>query len=52
MSGPTIHCPECRRELFNLHRPQCLWCGARLTPEEFQQVAEAPPARLRRCRCP
>lgn len=44
MSRPMIHCPDCHRELFNLHRPQCLWCGARLTQEQFQQVAEAPGA--------
>jgi len=44
MSRPMIHCPDCHRELYNLHRPQCLWCGARLKEEEFQQVAEAPGA--------
>ena len=42
MSRPTIHCPACGRELFHLRRPQCLWCGARLPPNGFQQVA-APP---------
>ncbi len=39
MSRPMIHCPYCRRELYGLRRPQCLWCGARLTDEEFRQVA-------------
>ena len=42
MSRPMIHCPQCQRELFNLHRPQCLWCGARLTEAKFEQLAESP----------
>ena len=42
MSRPMIHCPDCHRELYNLHRPQCLWCGARLTEAEFEQVAQSP----------
>ena len=46
MSRPMIHCPDCHRELYNLHRPQCLWCGARLTDAEFEQVAQAPGAPL------
>ena len=43
MPRPTIHCPQCRRELFNLHHPWCLWCGASIAPEQFELVA-APPA--------
>ena len=39
MSRPMIHCPTCGRELYQLRRPQCLWCGARLAEEEFAQVA-------------
>ena len=39
MSRPIIHCPHCHRELYNLHRPQCLWCGACIAEDEFQQVA-------------
>jgi hypothetical protein len=39
MLHPIIHCPGCHRELFNLHRPQCLWCGAQISPEQFEQVA-------------
>lgn len=46
MSRPMIHCPDCHRELCNLHRPQCLWCGARLTEAEFEQVAQSPGAPL------
>ena len=44
MSRPMIHCPDCHRELYNLHRPQCLWCGARIAEDEFQQVALPPGA--------
>jgi len=44
MSRSIIHCPLCHRELYNLHRPQCLWCGARLTEAEFEQVALPPGA--------
>jgi hypothetical protein len=44
MSRPMIHCPACGRELYQLRRPQCLWCGARLTDEDFQQVALPPGA--------
>lgn len=40
MPRPTIPCPQCRRELFNLHHPWCLWCGANITPEQFEQVAQ------------
>lgn len=39
MPRSTIHCPQCRRELFNLHHPWCLWCGASIAPEQFEQVA-------------
>ena len=46
MSRPMIHCPACRRELYQLRRLQCLWCGARLTNAEFQQVALPPGAPL------
>ena len=46
MSRPMIRCPDCHRELYNLHRPQCLWCGARLTDAEFEQVAQSPGAPL------
>ena len=42
MSRPTILCPACGRELYHLRRPQCLWCGARLPADEFQQVALPP----------
>ncbi len=44
MSRPMIHCPACGRELYQLRRPQCLWCGARLTEDQFQQVALPPGA--------
>lgn len=44
MSRPMIHCPACGRELYQLRRPQCLWCGARLAEDEFQQVALPPGA--------
>ena len=44
MSRPMIHCPACGRELYQLRRPQCLWCGARLTDEEFRLVALPPGA--------
>ena len=40
MPRPTIHCPQCRRELFNLHHPWCLWCGASIAPEQFELVAQ------------
>ena len=40
MPRPTIHCPQCRRELFNLHHPRCLWCGASIAPEQFEMVAQ------------
>lgn len=39
MPRPTIICPQCHRELFNLRRPHCLWCGARISLEQFEQVA-------------
>ncbi len=42
MSRQTIQCPGCGRELFNLRRPQCVWCGARIAADQFEQVA-APP---------
>ena len=42
MSRPTIQCPGCRRDLYNLKRPQCVWCGARIADDQFEQVA-APP---------
>ena len=42
MSRPMIHCPACGRELYHLRRPECLWCGARLSTDEFQQVALPP----------
>ena len=40
MPRPIIHCPQCRRELFNLHHPWCLWCGANITPEQFEKGAQ------------
>lgn len=40
MPRSTIHCPQCRRELLNLHHPWCLWCGANITPEQFALVAQ------------
>ncbi len=46
MSRPMIHCPACGRELYGLRRPQCVWCGARLTEDQFQQVALPPGASL------
>ncbi len=39
MSRPIIQCPRCGRELYQLRRPQCIWCGARLSEELFEQVA-------------
>ena len=39
MPRSTIHCPQCRRELFNLHHSWCLWCGANVTQEQSEQVA-------------
>ena len=44
MPRPTIHCPQCHRELFNLHHPRCLWCGAEITAEQFALVAAPPSA--------
>jgi hypothetical protein len=44
MSRPTILCPGCGRELFHLNRPQCVWCGARLSQEQFEEVAAPPTA--------
>jgi len=44
MSRPLIHCPSCHRELYQLRRPQCVWCGVRLTEEEFRLVALPPGA--------
>ena len=43
MSRPTVQCPGCRRDLFNLRRPQCVWCGAHIAADQFDQVA-APPS--------
>ena len=43
MPRPTIHCPLCHRELFNLRHRHCLWCGADIPREQFELVA-APPA--------
>ena len=43
MPRPTIHCPSCHRELFNLRHRHCLWCGAEIPREQFELVA-APPA--------
>ncbi len=42
MSRPTIYCPQCHRELYHLHTPHCLWCGADLPEEQFEQVALPP----------
>ena len=42
MSRPTIQCPHCSRELFNLRYPHCSWCGTELMEEEFQKVAKPP----------
>ncbi len=44
MPRPTIHCPQCHREIFNLRRPLCLWCGANIPHEQFEQVAALPTA--------
>ena len=44
MSRPTILCPGCGRELFHLYRPQCVWCGARLSQEQFEEIAAPPTA--------
>lgn len=42
MPRPIIHCPQCHRELFNLRRPLCLWCGANIPREQFEQVVALP----------
>jgi hypothetical protein len=39
MPRQMIICPSCHRELHHLHRPQCSWCGAEMTEEEFEKVA-------------
>ena len=42
MTRPLIHCPSCHRELYHLHLPECSWCGAAISAEEFQKVALPP----------
>lgn len=39
MSRPIIHCSACGRELFQLRRPLCIWCGAQISPDQFAEVA-------------
>lgn len=39
MPRPSIRCPSCHRELFNLRHRHCLWCGADIPREQFELVA-------------
>ncbi len=39
MPRPTIHCPQCHRELYHLRHRHCLWCGADIPREQFELVA-------------